>query len=92
MLDSQRGKGAFYWGVGLLVLFIGPDSDSSWGLNNVAALFLAVVGFLHTYVLPGGTADRVHLLLRIVPCPSIAQALFHALCLRNAVSRSSEKR
>lgn len=48
-LTIQRGKGAFYWGVGLLVLFIGPDGSSTWGLNNVAALFLALVGFLHTF-------------------------------------------
>jgi len=48
-LTVQRGKGAFYWGVGLLVLFIGPDGSSKWGLNNVAALFLALVGFLHTF-------------------------------------------
>jgi len=47
-MTLQRGKGLFYWGVGLLVLFIGPDSNS-WGLNNVAAIFLAVVGILHAF-------------------------------------------
>uniref|UniRef100_A0A7S0LKQ8 Uncharacterized protein n=1 Tax=Coccolithus braarudii TaxID=221442 RepID=A0A7S0LKQ8_9EUKA len=52
-LTLQRGKGAFYWGVGLLVLFIGPDGSSKWGLNNVAALFLALVGFLHTFKIIG---------------------------------------
>ena len=44
----QRGKGAFYWGVGLLVLYIGPDGTSHWGLNNVAALIVTIVGFFHT--------------------------------------------
>jgi len=48
-LTLQRGKGGFYLCVGLLVLYIGPDGTSHWGLNNVAALFLAVVGFLHFF-------------------------------------------
>uniref|UniRef100_A0A6T0BU72 Uncharacterized protein n=1 Tax=Chrysotila carterae TaxID=13221 RepID=A0A6T0BU72_CHRCT len=50
-LTLQRGKGAFYWGVGLMVLFISPDNTSKWGLNNVAALVLAFVGFLHTFMI-----------------------------------------
>ena len=47
-LTLQRGKGAFYWGVGLLICFIAPDGSSSWGFNNVAALILAILGFVHT--------------------------------------------
>ena len=47
---SQRGKGIFYLGVGILVFFMDTNgADSSWGVNNVAALFLAIVGFLHTF-------------------------------------------
>ena len=49
-LTLQRGKGAFYLGVGLLVCFMSPSGSSqpAVGVNNVAAIFLAVVGFLHT--------------------------------------------
>ena len=46
-LRSQRGKGAFYLGVGLLVAFMTPTT-SMLGVNNIAAIILAVVGFLHT--------------------------------------------
>ena len=43
----QRGKGMFYLGVGLLVFFMAPDSleksmAGSWGINNVAALVIAI--------------------------------------------------
>jgi hypothetical protein len=52
-LTLQRGKGLFYLGVGLLVFFIepttGPSVGGHWGINNLAALFLAVVGVLHTF-------------------------------------------
>jgi hypothetical protein len=48
-MTLQRGKGLFYLGVGLLVFYIAPMTASShWGLNNVAALFLAIIGFSHT--------------------------------------------
>jgi len=49
-LTLQRGKGAFYLGVGLLVCFMSPSGNSqpALGVNNVAAIILAVVGFLHT--------------------------------------------
>merc|ERR1712070_991485 len=47
-MTLQRGKGAFYLGVGLLVVFMSPTT-SVLGVNNVAAIFLAVVGFLHTF-------------------------------------------
>lgn len=50
-LTTQRGKGLFCLGVGLLIIFIQPDGTSRWGLNNVAALFLAIVVFLHTFKL-----------------------------------------
>lgn len=43
---SQRGKGAFYLGVGVLVMFMSPNT-SFFGINNVAAIVLAIVGFLH---------------------------------------------
>ena len=36
-------------GVGILVFFIGPDSENGWGLNNVSAIVLAVVGALHAF-------------------------------------------
>ena len=60
VLCPQRGKGIFYLGVGLLVLFMSAKTTSTsttgasittnyWGVNNVAALFLAIVGFLHTF-------------------------------------------
>ena len=45
---AQRGKGMFYWGVGLLICFIAPDGTRDWGVNNVAALVLAILGFIHT--------------------------------------------
>lgn len=45
---AQRGKGMFYWGVGLLICFIAPDGTRDWGINNVAALVLAILGFIHT--------------------------------------------
>ena len=54
-LCPQRGKGIFYLGVGLLVLFMSAKTTTEtgtstyWGVNNVAALFLAIVGFLHTF-------------------------------------------
>ena len=52
-LTFQRGKGMFYACVGLLVFFIGPSGEnndgSHWGVNNVAALLLATIGFLHTF-------------------------------------------
>jgi len=51
-MTLQRGKGLFYLGVGLLVLYISPDGTSSWGRNNVAALFLAAIGASHTCVAP----------------------------------------
>ena len=44
---SQRGKGAFYLGVGILVCFMSPD-NSVFGVNNIAAIVLAIVGGLHT--------------------------------------------
>jgi len=50
-MTLQRGKGLYYLGVGLLVLYIGPDGTSSWGLNNVAALLLAIIGVSHTFKL-----------------------------------------
>mmetsp|Transcript_46514 Transcript_46514/g.101050 ORF Transcript_46514/g.101050 Transcript_46514/m.101050 type:complete len:216 (-) Transcript_46514:146-793(-) len=50
-LTLQRGKGAFYWFVGLLILFISPDGTEHWGPNNCAALVLAFVGFLHTFLI-----------------------------------------
>ena len=50
-MTLQRGKGLFYLGIGLLVLYIAPSGTSSWGLDNIAALFLAIIGFSHTCVL-----------------------------------------
>jgi len=55
-LTLQRGKGAFYLGVGLLTFFIGPNMGQSswtgqWGVMNIAALMLAVVGWVHTFKL-----------------------------------------
>ena len=56
---AQRGKGLFYLGVGILVFFISPKTIGEgtitesimghWGVNNVAALVLAIVGGLHTW-------------------------------------------
>ena len=54
-LTLQRGKGAFYLGVGLLVVFMSPTT-STVGINNIAAIFLAVVGFLHTCARATATA------------------------------------
>ena len=48
-MTFQRGKGMFYLAVGLLVLYIGPDGTHAWGLNNVAALILAIIGSIHTF-------------------------------------------
>mmetsp|Transcript_31693 Transcript_31693/g.97015 ORF Transcript_31693/g.97015 Transcript_31693/m.97015 type:complete len:188 (+) Transcript_31693:45-608(+) len=48
-MTLQRGKGLFYLGIGLLVLYIAPSGTSSWGLDNIAALFLAIIGFSHTF-------------------------------------------
>jgi hypothetical protein len=50
-LTAQRGKGLFYLGVGILVLFMKPNSEqmSGWGINNVAALVLAIVGSFHGF-------------------------------------------
>ena len=48
-LTLQTGKGIFYLGIGILVFFIGPDSENGWGLNNVSAIVLAVVGALHAF-------------------------------------------
>ena len=49
---SQRGKGIFYLGVGILVFFMAPDGKSTWvgkwGVTNVAAMVLAIVGGMHT--------------------------------------------
>jgi len=47
-LMLQRGKGAFYLGVGVLVMFMSPNT-SFFGINNVAAIVLAIVGFLHAF-------------------------------------------
>jgi hypothetical protein len=55
-MTLQRGKGLYYLGVGLLVLYIGPDGTSSWGLNNVAALLLAIIGVSHTCGIPPSRA------------------------------------
>ena len=51
-LTLQRGKGAFYLGVGLLVCFMTPTGTGvgPFGVNNVAAIILAIVGFVHTCV------------------------------------------
>lgn len=52
-LTLQRGKGLFYIGVGILVFFIAPNTSGSmfgrWGVNNVAALVLTIVGVLHAF-------------------------------------------
>lgn len=55
-MTLQRGKGLFYMGVGLLVLYIAPMASSVWGLNNIAALFLAIIGFSHTCAPPSCAA------------------------------------
>ena len=41
----------FFLCVGILVFFIGPDSENGWGLNNVSAIVLAVVGAIHAFKL-----------------------------------------
>ena len=49
-LTLQRGKGAFFMGIGILVFFIWPEGDQGrlvWGVNNVSALMLAIVGGVH---------------------------------------------
>mmetsp|Transcript_7377 Transcript_7377/g.12418 ORF Transcript_7377/g.12418 Transcript_7377/m.12418 type:complete len:205 (+) Transcript_7377:36-650(+) len=49
-LTVQRGKGASYLGVALLVFCIGPQDEQNrrgWGVNNVAAVCLAIVGVMH---------------------------------------------
>ena len=49
-LTLQRGKGAFFMGVGILVFFIWPEGDKGrlvWGINNVSALMLSIVGCVH---------------------------------------------
>ena len=55
-LTLQRGKGAFYLGAGILTFFMGTCGTTEgscswkgWGVTNVAALYLAIVGFLHTF-------------------------------------------
>lgn len=53
-LTVQRGKGCFYLGVGILICFMRPTSTwagafSVWGVNNVAALVLALVGAAHLF-------------------------------------------
>ena len=72
----QRGKGLFYLGVGVLVFFMGPTDDAAhgsdnpvswasyftgnWGVNNVAALVLAIVGGMHTCHVIRDDSARVH--------------------------------
>ena len=63
-LAPQRGKGLFYFGVGLLVFFMAPKGESTltghWGVNNVAAMVLAIVGGLHfCQVVSEGPSSRV---------------------------------
>ena len=52
-LTLQRGKGMFYLGVGILVFFMGTHPNEKngghWGINNVAALYLAIIGFMHAF-------------------------------------------
>lgn len=71
-LTLQTGKGLFYFGIGLLVFFMGPVPSEkcvqqlatngtetmicstpnyvfNWGVTNVAALVLSIVGVLHTF-------------------------------------------
>merc|ERR1711988_1871220 len=67
-LTLQRGKGLFYFGVGILVFFMAPDTAASaighWGINNVAALVLLAVGAAHTFQVvktdsgPSGSATQ----------------------------------
>merc|ERR1740117_945471 len=81
-LTVQRGKGAFYWAVGLLICFIAPDGTRNWGVNNVAALILAILGFVHTYA--AGTATPVCTprplatlrLSHLPPCANFSLAIF----------------
>ena len=56
-LTLQRGKGCFYLGVGLLVVFMDPSGNDAngrpivikFGITNISALVLAVVGVLHAF-------------------------------------------
>ena len=69
---AQRGKGLFYCGVGILVFFMGPNNTTwHWGVNNIAALVLALVGALHTFhVIRDDSAARVGPALTAQMAPS----------------------
>lgn len=49
MVASQRGKGFFYTGVGVLTLFIRDESAFSLSTIGVASICLIIAGVLHSF-------------------------------------------
>eukprot|EP00307_Rebecca_sp_RCC1486_P013054 CAMPEP_0119405612 /NCGR_PEP_ID=MMETSP1335-20130426/198_1 /TAXON_ID=259385 /ORGANISM="Chrysoculter rhomboideus, Strain RCC1486" /LENGTH=154 /DNA_ID=CAMNT_0007429627 /DNA_START=416 /DNA_END=880 /DNA_ORIENTATION=+ len=49
MVASQRGKGFFYSGVGVLTLFIREESAFSLSFIGVASICLIVAGVMHSF-------------------------------------------
>lgn len=99
-LTLQRGKGAFYLGVGLLVCFMTPTGTGvgPFGVNNVAAIILAIVGFVHTCVAyhhtnTGASRRAITLLAaRIHPCLLSPLADSAQLDRARAIDRASSEK
>ena len=94
-MTFQRGKGMFYWGVGLLILYIGPVGTSAWGLNNVAALCLAIVGALHTFKIvresdpvlgPGADTETGSTDFRMPPAPQTPASTWSSMVNESSVN------